>query len=290
MGRMIEENNNNEVVTEDNNTDIVDDIERLEPLVEDAVDYRFKTLKNRWLYANFYPDKEYNCVKGHQENNDRSKALKINKWLKNYDFEEIEGLATAASQFRKYYNRETETVLNFLRACKMVLNIQAGMDRFESYCDVFWDKDSIKEYQESKTEKKKKKIMMGVAAYMNSSLIIRLAKAMDAPIQINYQGYKHQMIEVLRDIAVHGTSQRERVNAADKLLIHLNPNELTSLNLVNVNVDGVQGTGKTIIDSYKEAIQSLAKEKLKLMKEGYDSSEIINADIVYTKSEEEKKE
>lgn len=172
----------------------------------------------------------------------------------------------------------------------MVLNIQAGMDRFESYCDVFWDKDSIKEYQESKTEKKKKKIMMGVAAYMNSSLIIRLAKAMDAPIQINYQGYKHQMIEVLRDIAVHGTSQRERVNAADKLLIHLNPNELTSLNLVNVNVDGVQGTGKTIIDSYKEAIQSLAKEKLKLMKEGYDSSEIINADIVYTKSEEEKKE
>lgn len=260
-----------------------DDDEYAEVLddIKDAVDRPHHTIKNKWIYAVFFPDREYHYDEnGRQWNNGRWHARVVNKWCKNYDIEELQALCSSASQYRKYFNLDTEKVVDFLRATKMVLNIQGGMDRFESYLDVFWDKENVQAYEKSKSEGNKKRIMMAVAAYMNSKLLLKMAKALDAPIQINYQGYKHQMIEVLRDIAVNGKSQRERVNAADKLLIHLNPNQLASLNLVNINLDGIQGSNKSIIDSYREGIEALAKEKLKLIKQGVDSNDVINAEIL----------
>lgn len=216
----------------------------------------------------------------------------LNNWVKLYDQDEMEILGDTCWRYRKYMptssgergdnfvNDRNDKLLG-LKSVKMIMSIQGGMDRLEAFCDANKDLEIVQNYLNgNKSSTIKRKLMSMTAAICNHKIFLNLAKAMDAPIQIHYQGYKHQMIEILRDIAVNGKSEREKVNAADKLLTYLNPNQLTSLNLINVNLGMGEGTGKSIIESYKEGMSMLAKEKLALIKQGANKEEIINATIL----------
>lgn len=250
-----------------------------------------KAFTNMFLYVLFYPSIEWNKENVRKPTIDKTFSFLLNKWAKLYDEDEMEILGETCWRYRKYMptgdsvkerrmNNRSDKLLG-LKSVKMIMSIQGGMDRLEAFCDANKDLDMAVSYNNgNRSPSSKRKLMSMTAAMCNHTIFLNLAKAMDAPIQIHYQGYKHQMIEILRDIAVNGKSEREKVNAADKLLTYLNPNQLTSLNLINVNMGIGEGTGKSIIESYKEGISMLAKEKLALIKQGADTKEIINATIL----------
>lgn len=239
-----------------------------EPLDYSFINNHCKALKES-AYREIFP----------MANGNRAGLAEINRYLKHYDVMEMESLCVLAHQYREYYAtyRKKYPFVFYFRAIRFLMCIQAGMDRFEAYLDSHHDYPSIQEYvnKVDTTPKKKMQLMHSVACYANMKFIILLAQAIDAPIQISYQGYKHQMIEVLRDIAVNGTSQRERVNAANSLLQHLNPNELNNLQ-INIGVY----KEKSFIDQAQEALKMLASKKLDDIKSGSKAEDIINVDII----------
>jgi hypothetical protein len=207
---------------------------------------------------------------------DTRRLASINKWIQAYEVIEAETLCRVMEQYRNYFQREKADFFEWFQAMRFLLCVQAGMSRFEAYLDAMHHLQRVQDFQQNPNDKKLKQTLMNAcASFTNRKYVLVLAQALDAPIQISYQGYKHQMIEVLRDIAVNGTSQRERVNAANSLLQHLQPSELSQIQ-ININ----HKKEKTFIEQTKEALKLLAQKKLELMKEGSNSNEIINADII----------
>ena len=198
----------------------------------------------------------------------------INKWIKYYEPAEVEELLCNVVDYKDCYDRKTG-YLNLFRAIRFLICIQSGMTKFDSYLDIMHDRKEIKEWTEgiNTTDRRKRSILALVASYTNKSLVLKVAQVMNAPIELQYQGYKHQMIEVLRDIAVNGNTARARVDAANSLLNHLNPNEFTNIQL---NF----GKGKSFIEQAQDALKLLATKKLKDIKKGKDVSEVINVDII----------
>ena len=201
----------------------------------------------------------------------------INAWVKAYDTIEVETLCRVMEQYRNYFKRETADFFEWFQAMRFLLCVQAGMSRFEAYLDAMHHLPRVKEFQEGlqKDKKLRQTLMNACASFTNRKYVLVLAQALDAPIQISYQGYKHQMIEVLRDIAVNGTSQRERVNAANSLLQHLQPSELSQIQ-ININ----HKKEKTFIEQAQDALKVLAQKKLEMIKEGNKAEEIINVDVI----------
>lgn len=201
----------------------------------------------------------------------------INRWAKYYEAFEMEALAGLVAQYIQYYDNKYMDPFSFLRALRFIVCIQSGMTRFDAFIDSHHHYREVKEYidGENRSSSRKQSLMHATASYTNKKIILVLAQALDAPIQISYQGYKHQMIEVLRDIAVNGTSQRERVNAANSLLQHLNPSELQNIQ-ININ----QKKEKSFIEQAQDALKMIAKHKLEEIKEGKEVSEVIDVDII----------
>lgn len=210
-----------------------------------------------------------------QKSVDNKWLSEINSWLRYYSMDEIEALCETVYEYRNYYKRDWSK-LYYFRAIRFLICIQAGLSRFDAYIDAHHQNKLVKEYLENKDKDIKKKIMNLAASYSNYNIVIQLAQALDAPIQISYQGYKHQMVEVLRDIAVNGKSERERANAANSLLQHLNPNQMSTLQ-INIGRDKKE---VTFIDQAQEALKLLASKKLADIREGTKAEDIINVDII----------
>lgn len=217
----------------------------------------------------------------------RNLLAEINKYLSVFDDLEVTTLAQVMMEYRDYLknpnNNKTLRYVDYFKATKFVLNIQGGKSKFESYIDVHYTQSRVKEYKESQdndTEFVKllrQEIATAAAAYGNSRLVLVLAQALDAPIQISYQGYKNQMIETLRDIATDKkASPKVKMEAAKALLEQLNPNNLSTLQ-INLGKEEKQ----SFINDARSALKMLAEKKLELFQnENINKTEIINVDII----------
>ena len=230
-------------------------------------DFKYFNVKHRTIPQNFFAqifDGEF----------DRHLLSPINGWVKYYEDMEIEELLCNVVEYKSLLTEKIEA-LNFLKAIRFVLCVQSGMTRFDAYLDVQHTSPFVSSYVDSphpKKEKNKRALMSATASYTNKPIVVKVAQVMNAPIEYQFQGYKHQMIEVLRDIAVNGTSQRERVNAANSLLQHLNPPNQN----ISINVN----TQKSFIEQAQDALKLLAKKKLEDINEGENVEEIVNVDII----------
>lgn len=222
----------------------------------------------------------------HLKCDNRNILAEINKYLEVFDDLELITLAQVMMEYRDYMKVERGkfiTYVDYFKATKFVLDIQGGKSKFESYMDTHHYVFNVKRYKEIKdTNNQESKwlkqcIATASAAFSNSTVVLTLAQALDAPIQISYQGYKSQMIEILRDIATDPkASHKTRMEAANSLLTQLNPNNISTLQIQ---------LGKDEKDSFineaRSALKMLAEKKLELFKNNENNkSEIINVDLI----------
>lgn len=230
-------------------------------------------------------------------NSDRKNSLAdINRYLSKFDEIEIITIAQVMMEYREYFNVNHHKNLRYpdlFKATKFVLDIQGGMSKLESYLKSHYYLDKVQEYEElrEKDTKEARRLLSSLAtassAYGNSSLVLTLAQALDAPIQISYQGYKNQMIEVLREIATDKkATPKTRMEAANNLLNQLNPNNISTLQ-INLGKEEKQ----SFINDTRTALKLLAEKKLELFKTtDMDKAEIINVDIIKEANEVVKEE
>ena len=89
-----------------------------------------------------------------------------------------------------------------------------------------------------------------------------------------FAGYGYQAIEVLHKEMKEASLAKDRIQAADRLLAHIEP-KLEQMNNIQVNVN--TGESKSIVDSYKEALLDFTKQQLDLIKQDKENvKQIIN--------------
>lgn len=173
--------------------------------------------------------------------------------------------------------QECKSLIDFIRALKFITYTNNGFDNFEAYIKAFSDLDNIREYVLTSNLDLETKIKKSATLYAKSKFILKLTSAMDYPLTLLFNGYRYQAIEQLRQEMLNANLSKDRIAAADKLLVHLAPNLEQNNNIVNININ--QEKEKSPIQIYKEALEVFAKDKLKLIEQNPKLlNEIINMD------------
>lgn len=172
--------------------------------------------------------------------------------------------------------KECNNFSEYIDAIKFVGYCVGGMDIVEAYTKVKSRNRDILEMKLRGDEELGRLARM----YAKSKLIVKLNAAMDYPLHLLFAGYRHQAIEVLRHEMLNAKMSRDKISAADKLLVHLAPQLETINNNVFINADQV---AISPINQYKEAFELLANNKAELL-EGKKSIEEIETIINFNPS------
>lgn len=175
-----------------------------------------------------------------------------------------------------------KSISDLLIAFKYVSYIHSGHTVFDSYVKSHSNVKHIKKFlkkqlinpNSDEVKSLKESIKHECTLYSKSKFIIKVTNTLDFPLHLIYNGYRYQAIECLRKDMLNATRSQDRINAADKLLNHLNP----TLNQTNININLGEGT-KSLIDTYQEALEMLANKKLEKLDNGEDLKKVTNYNI-----------
>ena len=214
-----------------------------------------------------YNDEKYNL--DNLFNNKIRTDQTLDNYLSNFDKEEIEVIISIAEQYKDIVEKYKENkngcypIMNYFCAIRFILNMQSGMNKKDAYLDSHHHLDIVKKYQTSKRKDVEYRINCLVSAFLNNKIFKELTIAMDTPIQASYQGYKHQALEVLIEVAKQGKSERERVNASKALLEILDKKD----DNINININQKK---VSIINTSLDRLEQLSREKRKILEMEYE--------------------
>ena len=100
-----------------------------------------------------------------------------------------------------------------------------------------------------------------------------------------YQGYRYAAVETLAEEMRTAKLSKDRISAADRLLVHLKPPEGID---INVKVGNGTDTRDSIVSTYERAMAQLVEQQRALIMNGGDIKQIANAKIVDADIVEEK--
>ena len=187
----------------------------------------------------------------------------VNSVLKDESSERYNELLSLVLEHKNILDQpECPDLITYLRAVKYVGYITMGKTFQEAYLAAHSNVEKIISLHLSGNEKDKEKLKQKAMLYSKSKLVMQITKALDYPLHLVYAGYRHQAIEALRREMNKAPLPRDRINAADRLLVHLAPT-LEANNAVQININN--GENKSIVDSYKEALETLASRELELI-------------------------
>ena len=163
---------------------------------------------------------------------------------------------------------ELEDYINAVRFCSY-LEVYKG-NAIEAYIEAF----RYKEFVDKKRNAPRDISLVNAASrYRKHPLVKKILAQSEIPLYIMFQGYRYAAVEKLVEEMNNAKLSRDRINAADKLLLHLKAPEGIEVN-VNVKKDS-----ETIIDTYQEAIMNMIQKQKALIQNGGNMHDIVNASI-----------
>ena len=165
-------------------------------------------------------------------------------------------------------------IITYLRALKFVSYHTAGCSHEEAYRKSHLDNREVVELALSKSPTDKEELRRQALLFAKSKIVAKLQEQLDIPYYLMFAGYGYQAIEVLHKEMREASLAKDRIQAADRLLAHIEP-KLEQMNNIQVNVN--TGESKSIVDSYKEALLDFTKQQLDLIKQDKENvKQIIN--------------
>jgi hypothetical protein len=145
----------------------------------------------------------------------------INRSLTEPEFQG-ESLLQTAVTYENVLKGTKASLVEYLNAIRFVAYMTSMEDNYtEAYKKVFFDREFVKERMNEPTESNKYKELTSAASrYRKSKLVVDVLTLSQVPFDLMFTGAKFKMIDVLIDIALHGKHDKDRVAAADKVLVH----------------------------------------------------------------------
>ena len=167
---------------------------------------------------------------------------------------------------------QLEDYINAVRFCSY-LEVYKG-NAIEAYIEAFRYKEFVDKKRNAPRDSREYLSLVNAASrYRKHPLVKKILAQSEIPLYIMFQGYRYAAVEKLVEEMNNAKLSRDRINAADKLLLHLKAPEGIEVN-VNVKKDS-----ETIIDTYQEAIMNMIQKQKALIQNGGNMHEIVNASI-----------
>lgn len=208
----------------------------------------------------------------------------INEVLEGHTTEEYNNFLSSFVEYKELIReKEFNSFKSFMIAIKYITYIANGNSIMDAYCKSHTHNATVRNYMLTKSVEEREEIANKAAKYARTKGVLKLTQAMDYPLHLLFQGYRYQAVEQLRKEMKSANKAQDRIMAADKLLTHLDPMK----NQTMVNVSLSDKTTKSLIDSYKEALEMFAEGKKDLVQKGAKLEEVINIEVIKEEEEED---
>lgn len=175
------------------------------------------------------------------------------------------------------YKVTLEDYINAIRFCSY---LEAYRGRIkDAYQAAFAHRDFVKNNRDCPVGSKEyKNIDYAAQRYRKTPLVSKILAQSEIPLYLMYQGYRYAAVETLAEEMRTAKLSKDRISAADRLLVHLKPPEGIDIN-VKVGSSGTD-TRDSIVSTYERAMAQLVEQQRALIMNGGDIKQIANAKIV----------
>lgn len=163
--------------------------------------------------------------------------------------------------------------INAIRFCSYLESSEGNIT--EAYIKAFYFRDFIKNRVNKPTDSKEyKQITSAASRYRKSPIVVKILTQAEIPLYLMFQGYRYKAINRLAKEMETANSAKDRINAADRLLLHLKAPEG-----IKIDLDiGIKE--ESVVDRYKKAIEIMAIKQHEFIDKGADIKRIANTKVM----------
>lgn len=199
----------------------------------------------------------------------------VNQVFENEDPETVREFISNVIEYRDLLDsEECKSFQHFFTTIKFIHYMNSGLTTFESYIRSHSYSKVVQLYLKNKDKDLEQNIKTISNLFSKSKLVIKLQQFSDTPFNLLFAGYRYQAIERLRKEMNTASLSKDRIAAADKLLVHLTPQQ--NANPININLG--DNNKINIIDGYLDELKKIASEQLKVINTN-NMLEVINVKV-----------
>lgn len=165
-------------------------------------------------------------------------------------------------------------MLDYVNAIKFCSYLEACDDNYtQAYIRTFSYRDAVKSRMHMPTSSKEYKELTSMASqYRRTPMVINILTISDAPLRLLTRGLQFKALKVLADEMITAYHSKDRITAADKLLVHTRAQEEKN-GKVEINI----GMGAEATKQHKSMLNQLheiALQQKALLDSGVDIGQV----------------
>lgn len=176
--------------------------------------------------------------------------------------------------YKDVMSNHSGSMIEFVNAIKFCSYLESCDDNYtQAYIKTFSYRAAVKSRIPFPTSSKEYKELTSMASqYRRTPMVISILTMSDAPIKLLTRGLQFKALKVLADEMVGAYQSKDRITAADKLLVHTREQEEKSNN-VEINIGmGAEATKQH--NNILNQLREMALQQKALLDAGHDISQV----------------
>lgn len=195
----------------------------------------------------------------------------INETMQDPEFDGFRFQDTLITYQDALFNRKIN-LMDYINAVKFCSFLESnGGNATLAYIRTFNTRDFVKKGVEAGTDSEEYKAITSAATrYRKNPTVVDILMQANVPLYFMFSSYKYKAIESLHNDMLTAKSPRDRINAADKLLLHLKEPEGLKIEM------NIKTSKDTVVDQYEEMLRNMASKQKELIANGMDTAMVAN--------------
>lgn len=176
--------------------------------------------------------------------------------------------------YKDVMNNHSGSMTDYVNAIKFCSYLEVCDDNYtQAYIKTFCYREAVKSRMHMPTSSKEYRELTSMASqYRRTPMVISILTISDAPIKLLTRGLQFKALKVLADEMTSAYHSKDRINAADKLLVHTRAQEEKS-NKVEINI-GMGAEAQKQHNSILNQLQDIALQQKALLDSGVDIGQV----------------
>ena len=181
-------------------------------------------------------------------------------------------LVNTMSTYENVMHKNSADMEEYINAIRFCAYLESNGDKLvDAYKRTFIHREFVSSRMDAPYDSLEyKALTVAASRYRKNQLVVDILTMADVPLYLLFQGQRYTAVKVLADEMINAPLAKDRIAAADKLLLHVKPPETSKMEL---NI----GIGQSAVDiqsSLNEQLTKLAMQQQALLAQGHDIREV----------------
>lgn len=200
----------------------------------------------------------------------------INQCMEDPEFQGSK-LVDSLVTYEKLMNDNSASMTEYVNAIKFCAYLEGTDDSYvEAYKRTFHHRKFVADrYNAVAGTTQYNELSSAASRFRKSRLVVSILTMADVPLYLMFQGARYQAVQVLADMMMTAKYDKDRINAADKLLANVKPPE-------NLNIElevGMNQEAKSMQEQLNEQLMTVAANQKKMLDAGMKITDIQKLSI-----------